>query len=157
ARERARRLGVIRCDAEQRVVELVEKPQGDADLARLRTPADWLERRQVPAGDRAFLGNMGVYLFSRRTLQQILEARVTANALVREFLAPGVGSLRVWAHLFDGYWDDLGSIQSYHAAHLALAGDEPPFDFHSPEGVIYTRMRNLPPAQVRDAQVEQCL
>ena len=52
------------------------------------------------------------------------------------------------AHLFDGYWEDLGTDPTYHEAHLALAGDDPPFDFHSPEGVIYTRMRE--PAGVAD-------
>src|SRR5439155_6751471 len=59
--------------------------------------------------------------------------------------------------LFDGYWEDLGTVKAYHEANLALAGDDPPFDFHSPEGVIYTRMRNLPPAHVLAARVEQCL
>ena len=63
----------------------------------------------------------------------------------------------VQAHLFDGYWEDLGTIKSYHEANLALASDDPPFDFHSPEGVIYTRMRYLPASRVSGASLEQCL
>jgi glucose-1-phosphate adenylyltransferase len=157
AREQARRLGVVRCDAEERVVELVEKPQADADLARLRTPADWLERRDVPGLDRAHLANMGIYLFNRRALDAMLGAHPAAVDLVREIIPRSLGSLDVRVHLFDGYWDDIGSITSYHQAHLALAGDDPPFDFHSSEGVVYTRMRNLPPAHVLGARVEQCL
>ena len=56
------------------------------------------------------------------------------------------------AHLFDGYWEDLGTVKAYHEANLALAGDDPPFDFHSPEGVIYTRMRYLPASRISGAR-----
>jgi glucose-1-phosphate adenylyltransferase len=157
ARARARRLGVVRCDAEERVVELVEKPEADADLGRLRTPADWLERRGVPSLDRAYLANMGIYLFGRRALDGLLEAHPAAVDLVREIIPRSLATLHYHAHLFDGYWEDLGTVKAYHEANLALAGDDPPFDFHSPEGVIYTRMRNLPPAHVLEARVEQCL
>jgi glucose-1-phosphate adenylyltransferase len=157
AREQARRLGVVRCDADDRIVELIEKPQADADLARLRTPPEWLERRDVPSLDRGHVANMGIYLFTRRALTEMLEAQPAAVDLVREILPRCLGSLNVGAYLFDGYWDDLGAIASYHRAHLALAGDDPPFDFHSPEGVVFTRMRNLPPAHVAGARVEQCL
>ncbi len=157
AREQARRLGIVRCDADDRIVELVEKPQADADLARLRTPPEWLERRGVPSLDRGYVANMGIYLFTARALDALLEAHPTAVDLVREILPRSLGSLNIAAYLFDGYWDDLGTVASYHRAHLALAGDDPPFDFHSPEGVVYTRMRNLPPAHVRGARVEQCL
>jgi glucose-1-phosphate adenylyltransferase len=157
AREQARRLGVVRCDADDRIVELVEKPQADADLARLRTPPEWLERRGVPSLDRTCLANMGIYLFSAAALDAVLAAQPAAVDLVREVIPRALRALDFRAYLFDGYWDDLGSIKSYHEAHLALAGDEPPFDFHSPEGVMYTRMRYLPPAQMQAATVEQSL
>ncbi|HEX5272679.1 MAG TPA: glucose-1-phosphate adenylyltransferase [Gemmataceae bacterium] len=157
ARDQARRLGVIRCDAADRIVELVEKPEADADLARLRTPEEWLERRNVPALDRGYLANMGIYLFSRKALDAMLAAQPAAVDLVREIIPRALGSLNFRAYLFDGYWDDLGTVKAYHQGHMALAGDDPPFDFHSPEGVVYTRMRNLPPAHVRGARVEQCV
>jgi glucose-1-phosphate adenylyltransferase len=157
AREAARRMGVVHCDAEERVVGFVEKPETDADLARLRTPAEWLERRGVPSLDRAYLANMGIYLFSLPALDTLMAGQPSAVDLVREVFPRILSSLNVRAYLFDGYWDDLGSIKSYHEGHLALAGDDPPFDFHSPEGVIYTRMRNLPPAHVLAARVEQSL
>jgi glucose-1-phosphate adenylyltransferase len=156
-RAQAWRLGVVRCDADDRIVEFVEKPEADADLGRLRTPPDWLERREVPSLDRAYLANMGIYLFSCRALEALLEAHPTAVDLVREIIPRSLGTLKYQAHLFDGYWDDLGTVKAYHEANLALAGDEAPFDFHSSEGVIYTRMRNLPPAHVLAARVEQSL
>jgi len=63
----------------------------------------------------------------------------------------------VQAHLFDGYWEDLGTVKSYHEANLALASDDPPFNFHSTEGVIYTRMRFLPASRVSGATLDRCL
>src|SRR5262249_19851098 len=55
------------------------------------------------------------------------------------------------------YWEDLGTVKAFHEANLALASDNPPFDFHSPEGVIYTRMRFLPASRLCGANVDQCL
>ena len=61
------------------------------------------------------------------------------------------------AYLFDGYWEDLGTVKAYHEANLALALDNPPFDFHSAEGVIYTRMRYLPASRISSASLHHCL
>jgi len=63
----------------------------------------------------------------------------------------------VQAFLFDGYWEDLGTIKAYHQANLALCSSHPPFDFHAPEGVIYTRARFLPASRVLGANIEDCL
>jgi len=131
-----------------------------AELIRLKTPAAWLAARGVadgglPAGD--YLANMGIYLFNREALDRLLAAFPKAMDLVREVLAHSLKSHRLHAYLFTGYWDDLGSIRSYHEAHMALAGDRPPFDFAGVQGFVYTRMRNLPAARVHSADVEQCL
>jgi glucose-1-phosphate adenylyltransferase len=63
----------------------------------------------------------------------------------------------VQTHVFDGYWEDLGTVKSYHDCHLALAGEDPPFQFHHPDGIIFTRMRNLPPARVVDATLKHAI
>jgi glucose-1-phosphate adenylyltransferase len=156
-REQARRLGVVRCDDGERITEVVEKPQADAELDRLCTAERWLAARGLAAPGRPYLANTGIYLLSRRALEEMLACRPQAVDLVRELFPEVLGRLRFHAYPFAGYWDDIGSIKSYHDAHLALAGDDPPFDFASVGGVIYTRMRNLPAARVRAARVEQCL
>src|SRR5205085_7213853 len=78
----------------------------------------------------------------------LLNAQDEAVDFGKEIFPRSLRSHRVQAHLFDGYWEDVGTIKSYHEANLALAGDRPPFDFHSPEGVIYTRMRYLPASRL---------
>jgi glucose-1-phosphate adenylyltransferase len=156
-RSQAPKLGVVRLDDDDRLTDLVEKPQAPEQLESLRAPAAWLERRGLAGGNREHLANTGIYLCRREVLLEMLAAQPQATDLVTELFARNLQAHRVQAHLFDGYWEDLGSIKTYHEASLALTGPNPPFDFHSAEGVIYTHMRNLPASQVRGAHLEQAL
>jgi glucose-1-phosphate adenylyltransferase len=100
---------------------------------------------------------MGIYVFNRRVLFDLLHSQPLAKDLVTELFARRLSTHPIQAHLFDGYWADVGTIRSYHEASLALAGDDPPFSFHRPEGVIYTRMRNLPASRIETSSAKQCL
>jgi glucose-1-phosphate adenylyltransferase len=155
--EQAAGFGVLRLDDTNRVVRFVEKPQTDEQRQALRTPDEWLERRGIAGRGRHFLASMGIYLFRRDALFDFLNARPTATDFATEIFPRSLATHRVQGHLFDGYWQDVGTIKSYYEASLALAGDNPPFDFHSPEGVIYTRMRNLPASRILTAELQQCL
>jgi glucose-1-phosphate adenylyltransferase len=155
-RARAAALGVVSLDEHDRVVRLVEKPQDEEQLRALRTPDEWLRQRGVGAG-REYLANMGIYLFNREALLDFLNARPLANDLVTEIFPHLLSARSVQAHLFTGYWEDLGTVKSYFTANLALAGDDPPFDFHTAEGVIYTHMRYLPASRLSAASLAQCL
>jgi glucose-1-phosphate adenylyltransferase len=150
-------LGILRVDDAGRVTGFVEKPQAEAQLRPFRTAEAWLERRGAPARGRHYLASMGIYLFRREALLDLLDTRPRATDFGREIFPRSLQSHRVCAHLFDGYWEDLGTIKAYHEAHLALASDRPPFDFHTPDGVIYTRMRYLPASRVHNAVLEQSL
>jgi glucose-1-phosphate adenylyltransferase len=150
-------VGVVCADDAGRIIRMVEKPQGPGPLAELRTPAEWLARRGGRADGDAYLANMGMYVFRRQVLVDCLRRQPAATDLVLELLYGCLKTHRVEAYLHAGYWQDLGTIRSYLEANLALAGDRPPFDFHSPEGVIYTHMRFLPASRVDAAQVQQCL
>jgi glucose-1-phosphate adenylyltransferase len=150
-------LGILRLADDLRVLNLVEKPHSDAELAPLRTPPEWLERRGVAARGREYLANMGIYVITRQVLLDLLAANPTGNDLVHDLLLPNLAARRMRAYLFDGYWQDLGTVKSYYEANLALAGDDPPFDFFTAEGVIYTRMRDLPATRISGARLEQCL
>jgi glucose-1-phosphate adenylyltransferase len=156
-RHQAARLGIVRLDEQNRIIELIEKPSTNEQLDALRAPAAWLERRGLAGRGQDYLANMGIYVCDRRALGDLLAAQPRATDLVTELLAPNLATCRVQAFLFHGYWEDLGSIKSYHEANLALASPTPPFDFHSPEGIIYTRMRNLPASSIGGAHLEQCL
>lgn len=156
-RSRAANLGILRLDDAGRVGELVEKPQTDEQLRPLRLPPEWLEGRGLPRNGRDFLANMGIYLFRRAALCDLLHTYADAMDLVLDIIPRCLATHRIRAHLFDGYWDDLGTIKTYYEASLALTDENPPFRFHSREGFIYTRMRYLPAARVSAARVEACL
>jgi len=157
AREQAASFGIVRLDDSGRVVGFVEKPKTEEQLAPLRTSEEWLARRGIHSGNRQFLASMGIYLFNQDTLITLLNAPPLATDFGKEIFPRSICTHRVQAHLFDGYWEDLGTVKSYHDANLALASDDPPFNFHSPEGVIYTRMRFLPASRVSGATLDRCL
>ena len=153
---RASSYGLLRTDETGHVKELVEKPTDPAVLDALRLAPAWKAANRVAHGDH--LANMGIYLCRRDFLVELLESHPGANDLVTQLFAAALGSHRVDAHVFPGYWHDLGSsIAAYHEVSLALAGSSPPFDFNSPDGVIYTRMRYLPAAQIQSCEVTNSL
>jgi glucose-1-phosphate adenylyltransferase len=150
-------LGLVRVDATGRVIGFVEKPTTEEALAPVRMSEEWLAGQGIEAPGRPYLASMGIYMFRRDALLEMLNTRPLATDFGKEVFPRSIRSYQVQAHIFDGYWEDLGTIKAYHEANLALASDNPPFDFHSPEGVIYTRMRFLPASRMNGARVEQCL
>jgi glucose-1-phosphate adenylyltransferase len=146
-REQVGGLGIVRVDDAGRVTGFVEKPQRDDQLPPFATPKEYVEGFGIPYNNRPYLASMGIYLFGRDVLVNLLREPF-ATDFGKDVFPRSVKTLHVQTHLFDGYWEDLGTIKSYHECHLALAGDSPPFQFHHPDGVVYTRMRNLPPSRI---------
>lgn len=146
--------GLLSMDSHSRVTGFVEKPKTADERAPFFTSTEWIEKRGIPANGRHYLANMGIYLFRTEVLYEVLTAKPLATDFGKEVFPRNYKTKAVCAHLFDGYWEDLGTIKSYHEASLALASTNPPFDFFSPEGVIYTRMRNLPPSRINAAVLE---
>jgi glucose-1-phosphate adenylyltransferase len=157
SRARASSMGVLRVDDAGRVAAFVENPRTEEQLQRVRLPAGWLERRGVAPAGREFLGSIAVYLFSRPMLFDLLATPPSLADFGRDVFPRLIETHHVQVHLYRGYWEHVETIGSYFETSLALAGDHPPFDFHSPEGVIYTRMRNLPASRVGGASMQHCL
>jgi glucose-1-phosphate adenylyltransferase len=157
ARARVEGFGLVRPDPTGRIEGFIEKPGNDAALAPFHVAPGWMERRGVSANGRPFLANMGIYCFRRDALLSLLNRQPSATDFGKELFPDNLHTHRIQAHLFDGYWEDLGTVQAYHEASLALTGDNPPFDFNSPEGFIYTRMRFLPASRVSGATLREAL
>jgi glucose-1-phosphate adenylyltransferase len=155
--EQSSGFGIVRLDDGGRVVGFVEKPKTAEQLTPMRTPAEWIEKRGIPSKGRAYLASMGIYLFTRQALFHLLNAPPLATDFGKEIFPRSIATHHVQAHLFDGYWEDVGTVKAYHEASLALTVENPPFDFHSPEGVIYTRMRYLPASRMSGATLEHGL
>ncbi len=149
--------GLLSMDDAGRVTSFVEKPRTEAERKPYFTPAEWIDERGIKSAGRNYLANMGIYLFNTDVLFDLLNEKPLATDFGKEVFPRSVGRRKIHAHLFDGYWEDLGTIKSYHEASLALADDHPPFDFYQPEGTIYTRMRNLPASRMDGTTLNRCV
>jgi glucose-1-phosphate adenylyltransferase len=151
-REKLLGFGVSGVDADGLIRQFREKPPLGEDLTHLEAPASLRERWGM--GERRFLASMGVYVFSIKALADLL-------ALGRDFgkdiLPAALATHRVAAHLFDGYWEDIGTIKSFFEANLALCDDDPAFRFYVPEAPIFTRPRFLPPTVFLEAKISRSL
>jgi glucose-1-phosphate adenylyltransferase len=105
---------------------------------------EWQEKPKQPKSD---LASMGVYVFSKKALRRWLsEDRVDfGRHIVPEMLDAGT---RVFGYRYNGYWQDVGTIQSFWEANMALLADEPELDLYDPEWVIHTRSEERAPAKV---------
>ena len=150
--------GVVRVDDEHRVVELVEKPQVDTNLERLRMSSQWLQAHGCDQDAKPYLANMGIYLCRRDWLLEVLRGEETLVDFVHHVLPRVMANGGMRAHVFNGYWEDLGTIRSYYDANLGLLEDDPAFNFHSSQGVIYTRARKPAgrPTESGDDQPVDC-
>lgn len=149
--------GILRMDEEARVRSFIEKPRVvDKEHEEYFTPAEWMEKRGVKCEGRHYMASMGIYLFKKEVLLKLLHDP-QATDFGRDVFQKHYQQLKVYSHLFDGYWEDLGTIRSYHQAALDLARDKPAFEFYHEDGPIYTRMRFLPAARIVGASIKDSL
>jgi glucose-1-phosphate adenylyltransferase len=156
ARSEAHALGIMRVDNEGRVVGFLEKPKTDAELNDVATPPSWIDEHGIKSDGRDCLASMGIYLFRRDALLDVLE-KTSYHDFGREIFPAAIRTRRVQLHLFDGYWEDIGTIRSFYEANLMLAQANPPFELASATSPIYTRARFLPPTRCDGATIEKSL
>jgi glucose-1-phosphate adenylyltransferase len=137
--------GAVRLAPDGSVLEFREKPATEEARSGMEASPEFLAAHGVDAS-RPYLASMGIYLFDKKVLVESLEERVADFG--RDVVPAAVGRRKIHAHLFDGYWRDIGTIRSFYEAHLDLVRPEPPFEFGDPEWPFYTHPRYLPGARV---------
>lgn len=156
AEEEARSCGIMRIQADGRVIDFEEKPKTQEKLGRVRTEPAWLENLGIEAKGRPYLASMGIYVFNTKTLVDLLNSS-TATDFGHELLPQVIAQQRVQAHLFDGYWEDIGTIGAFHRANIDLTADKPAFDFMRGEMPIFTRPRYLASSRIMGATIKNSL
>ncbi|MEM9701200.1 MAG: glucose-1-phosphate adenylyltransferase [Planctomycetota bacterium] len=151
-REQAKGFGIMTLDDDGRVQDFTEKPQTDEAIDAVRTDPAWMDAHGVQSQGRDCLGSMGIYLFDRDVLVELLKAD-DAEDFGKEVFPKAIGTRHVQAHLFDGYWEDIGTIRSFYEANIALAGTDPPFEFADAAAPIYTQSRYLPSSRIGGGSV----
>jgi len=155
-REAASGFGIMRINETGRVVGFLEKPKTPKEFDLIRSDPAWLDARGVDSRGRDCLASMGIYLFNRETLVELL-SKSDYQDFGKEVFPMSIRARRVQMYPFDGYWEDIGTIRSFYQANLDLARVPPPFDFESNLGPIYTHARSLPPARIDGATIKQSL
>ena len=149
--------GLMRTDADGQIQEFREKPSGEG-LEAMRVDTGALGLDPEEALRRPFLASMGIYVFERDTLFNLLSSHPEATDFGKDIIPAALSTgLHLQSHLFDGYWEDIGTIKAFYDANLALADEQPAFSFDDKKAPIYSRARYLPPSQIHDAQIRRSI
>lgn len=154
--ESAAQLGVMRADDSGRVNGFLEKPKTQDEIDMVRMDPGWIDAHGIESRGRDCLASMGIYLFDRQTLCNVL-TKTDYRDFGREIFPASIRTSHVQTHLFDGYWEDIGNIKSFYHANLDMASKEPPFALATSGSPIFTRARFLPPSRLDGATVHNSL
>lgn len=154
--EEAEGFGLLKTDADGKIVEFKEKPKGEAlESMRVDTTRFGLSERQAAA--RPFLASMGIYIFKYERLVELLNEDPSRFDFGKEIIPESIKRLNVQAHFFESYWEDIGTIKAFYDANLDLASPLPKFNFFNTEAPIYTRTRYLPPSKVHNCDIDNSM
>jgi glucose-1-phosphate adenylyltransferase len=155
--KRASDFGLMKIDNQGRIVDFSEKPKGD-ELKAMRVDTQSLGLTAEQAAEQPYIASMGIYVFKKQVLIDLLKASLTQTDFGKEIIPGAAGKYNLQAFLFDGYWEDIGTIESFYDANLALTQQPlPPFSFYDESAPIYTRSRYLPPTKMFDAQITESM
>jgi glucose-1-phosphate adenylyltransferase len=148
----AEEFGLLKTDSNGAIIEFKEKPTGD-DLEAMRVDTTQFGLTEAESEQRPFLASMGIYVFNYPKLIELLRTDHTWVDFGKEIIPAAIPKYNVQAHLFNDYWEDIGTIRSFYNANLDLASPLPKFNFFDTEAPIYTRSRYLPPSKIHDCDI----
>jgi len=153
----AERMGIMKINEDQHIVDFYEKPKDKAILERLKTAPAILEKMGLSGNSkRQYLASMGIYLFRRDALFDLL--KVDPREDFGKHLIPSkvkMGSIAAFPH--EGYWEDIGTVESFHKANIALTSKEPPFDCYDELSPIYTHRHHLPGPKIYSSSISNSI
>lgn len=155
--KRASDFGLMKIDGEGRVVDFSEKPKGEA-LKQMGVDTSVLGLSPEEAQKMPYIASMGIYVFKRDALIKLLQAAPDQTDFGKEIIPGSAKDHNVQAYLFKGYWEDIGTIEAFYEANLALTRQpQPAFSFYDEKAPIYTRSRYLPPTKLLDCHITESM
>lgn len=152
ARE-ASALGIMQVNAENRITRFVEKPKDPALLESLKLDRGSYQAMDIKRDEDLYLASMGIYVFNREVLFELLN---NSHTDFGKHIIPGaIENKRVFSHVFQGYWEDIGTIRSFFESSLDQASDLPKFNFFNPP--VFTRPRYLPASKINSAAIDHAV
>lgn len=154
---RASDFGLMKIDSAGRVIDFSEKPKGDA-LKAMQVDTTVLGLTPEAAKENPYIASMGIYVFSKAALMKLLRQSPEQTDFGKEIIPNSAATHNVQAYLFNGYWEDIGTIDAFYQANLALTRQPyPPFSFYDEQAPIYTRHRFLPPSKYLDCHITESI
>jgi len=152
ARE-ASEFGIMKKNEEGVITSFIEKPKKEV-------LADWVSDTgaEMQAQGRDYLASMGIYIFNRKLLFELLNNECKdATDFGKEIIPGSIHKYKVASYQYEGYWTDIGNIYSFFEANLSLTADVPEFNLFDNNKSIYTRARMLPPAKISGTTLEKTI
>ncbi len=155
--KRASSFGLMKMDDNGRIVDFSEKPKGDA-LKKMQVDTSILGLNAEQAKESPYIASMGIYVFNKKALRDLLTNNPEQTDFGKEIIPASAKDYNLQAYLFKGYWEDIGTIEAFYEANLALNRQpRPRFSFYDEKAPIYTRARNLPPTKVLNCNVTESM
>jgi glucose-1-phosphate adenylyltransferase len=152
----ASEFGLLKTDEHGRIVEFKEKPKGD-DLLSMQVDTTQLGLDENEAKRRPYLASMGIYVFKYDRLEQLLKEDPSWMDFGKEVIPAAIRAGHVQAFMFDGYWEDIGTIGAFYRANLDLTSKIPKFNLFDAEAPVYTRARYLPPSKIEETEINDSI
>jgi glucose-1-phosphate adenylyltransferase len=154
-RQECSALGIMQTDDEGRIVRFVEKPKEAAVLDTLKLTPQMKSNLKVKGEGESFLASMGIYVFNRRVICELLDNPLSDFG--KHIIPHAISSRRVFSYVFQGYWEDIGTIRSFFEANLDLVSELPRFNFFDMSAPIFSRPRYLPGSKINGATVDHAV
>lgn len=155
--KKASEFGLMKIDANGRIIDFSEKPEGE-ELQKMQVDTTILGLNAQQAQEQPYIASMGIYVFKKEILQKLLRENTTQTDFGKEIIPTAAQKYNVQAYLFNGYWEDIGTIEAFYNANLALTKQpQPDFSFYDDKAPIYTRSRYLPPSKLLDCTITQSM
>ena len=154
-RNEASSLGIMQMDQDRRITRFVEKPKDPAVQDSLKLPREWYSKLEIEGNEDLFLASMGIYVFNRDVIRQLLENTLTDFG--KDIIPQAIQKMRVFSSVFQGYWEDIGTIRSFFEANLDVTNELPRFNFFDMAAPIFSRPRFLPGSKINGAQIDHAV
>jgi len=143
--------GILKTNHESCIEAFIEKPN-----ASLLPEWESEVSEQMQVQGKKYLASMGIYIFNRQLLEDLMADPDTKD-FGKEIIPQAVGKHKILSYQYEGYWTDIGNIDSFFEANIGLTADIPEFNLFDNENKIFTRPRLLPPSKFRDSNINQSL
>jgi glucose-1-phosphate adenylyltransferase len=154
-RHRVSELGIMQSGVDRRITHFLEKPTEEAVLHEMKISRELLAAVGLNEGEELFQASMGIYIFNRHVLVECLNNDLADFG--KHVIPESIQQRHVSAYIFQGYWEDIGTIRAFYEANLDLTDIVPEYSFFNPEAAIYTHPRFLPGSKINGATLRQAI